>query len=133
MDGSAAGRYGRGVDLELVGRAEGVVAVRARGKCCLDVPVRVLGQRTGHPGAARARRLREGIGQVRLPGFRGRQAGVVRRLRWGRELCLQFCNARGQGADLLRLRLNLRMLRQDQRDQLITGESEEGRMVHAAP
>jgi hypothetical protein len=27
----------------------------------------------------------------------------------------------------------LRMLRQDQRDQLITGESEEGRMVHAAP
>ena len=49
------------------------------------------------------------------------------------ELSGVFGDARGQGADLLRLRLDLRMLRQDQRDQLVTGEREEGCVVHASP
>ena len=42
-------------------------------------------------------------------------------------------DARGQRADLLRLRFDLRMLRQDQRDQLITGEGKEACVVHASP
>src|SRR5271170_715321 len=90
---------------------------------------------SGCSASARATpgRLLGGIRQVRLLALRGRQAGVVRRLRRGRELGLQFADARAQHADLLRLRFDLRMLRQDQRDQLITGECEEGCVVHAPP
>lgn len=40
---------------------------------------------------------------------------------------------RGQGADLLGLRLDPRVLRQDQGDQVITGEGEESCAVHALP
>jgi hypothetical protein len=57
------------------------------------------------------------------------------RWRFGRggELGLQLGDARGQGADLLRLRFDLRMLGQDQGDQVIAGEIDEGCAVHASP
>ena len=121
-----------GVDLGLVGRAERVGAMRAGGECSLDGLVRMLGQCAGHPGAAGARRFLGGIGQVRLLALRGRQAGVVRRFRRACELGLQFRDARGQQTDLFGLRLDLRMLRQDQGDQLITGEGKQACVVHAS-
>ena len=115
-----------GMDFGLISRAEGVVAMRTGGECGLDGLVRVLGQRAGHPGAAGAGRLFGRIGQVRLLPLRGRQAGVVRRLRRGPELGFQFADAHGQQTDLLGLRL-------DQRDQLITGQAKEGCVGHAPP
>ena len=51
---------------------EGVIAMRTGSECGLDSLVRVLGQRAGHPGAAGARRLLGGIGQVRLLPLRRR-------------------------------------------------------------
>jgi hypothetical protein len=65
--------------------------------------------------------------------LRGRQAGVVRRLRRACELGLQLRDARGQQTDLFGLRLDLRMLRQDQGDQLITGEGKQACVVYATP
>ena len=110
-----------GMDVGLIGRAERVIAMRTGGQRGLDGLVRVLAQRAGDPGAAGAGRLLGAISQVRLLALRGRQAGVVRRLRRGRKLGFQVGDARGQDADLLRLRLDLRMLRLDQGDQVITG------------
>ena len=87
----------------------------------------------GDAGAAWARLLLGRIGQVRLLALGGRHAGVVRGLGRGGESGFQFADTRGQGADLLSLRPDLRVLRQDQRDQIITGEGEKSRAVHAPP
>ena len=73
------------------------------------------------------------VGRVGLLALRGRQAGVIRRLAWRSALGFQFGQARGQAADLPGLRLDLRMLRQDQGDQVVVGQGEEGCAVHASP
>jgi len=54
-------------------------------------------------------------------------------LAWRSEFGTQFGQARGQAADLPALRLDLRILRQDQGDQVVVGQGEEGCAVHASP
>ena len=73
------------------------------------------------------------VGKVRLLTLRGRDARVVRRLCWSREPGFQSRNTRRHDADLLGLRLDLRVLCQDQRDQVITGKGKQGGAVHASP
>jgi hypothetical protein len=121
------------VDVGLVGRPEGMGAMRAGGEHGLDGVVRALGQRAGDAGAARAGLLLDRIGQVRLLALGRRHAGVVRRLGRGGELGFQFGDARGQGADLPGLRLDLRVLRQHEGNQVITGKGKERCAVHALP
>ena len=48
-------------------------------------------------------------------------------------LASSSADTRGQQTDLFGLRLDLRMLRQDQGDQLITGEGKQACVVHATP
>ena len=76
--------------------------MRTSDECGLDSVVRVFGRRASYPGAVGAGRLLGRIRQVRLLALRGRQAGIVRRLRRGRELSFQFVDTRDQDADLLR-------------------------------
>jgi hypothetical protein len=97
-------------------------AVRTGGKGRLHHTVGVFGQHAGDTGPAPARLLRA-VGTVRLLALRGRQAGIVRRLRWGGELGFQRRNSRCQ-------RLNLRNLRKDQGNKLIFGQSKKGIAVH---
>ena len=111
-----------GMDVRLVGQAEGVVAMRTAAQRGLDDLIRLLDQRAGHPGATAAGRLRRAIRQVRLVPLRGRQTGVVRCLRRRRQPGFQFDDPRRQHTDLLSLRRNLRLLRQDEGDQLVAGE-----------
>ena len=94
---------GVGMNGELIGRAQGVVAMRTGSESGLDRLVRVLGKRTSYAGAAGAGRFAGRIGQVRLLSLRGRQAGVVRSLRWRRQHGFQFADARGQPAGSRRL------------------------------
>jgi hypothetical protein len=122
-----------GVDVGLVGRTERVRAMRTGMEQGRDDRIGVFGQCTDHAGAAEPRRLFAGVGPVGLLPFRGRQAGVVWGLGWGPELGLQFGDTRAQSADLLRLRFDLRLLGQDQADQVIAGELDEGGAVHASP
>ena len=75
----------------------------------------MFGERAGDAGATAAGRLRA-IRQVRLLALGGRQAGVVRRLRRDVEPSLQI-------GDPSRQRLDRGVLRQDQGDQVILGES----------
>ena len=121
-----------GVNPGQIGRAERMGAVRTGGRCGFDDPVRAFGQPSGDARAAVAGFLRT-VGRVGLLALRGRQAGVIRRLAWRSALGFQFGQARGQAADLPGLRLDLRMLRQDQGDQVVVGQGEEGCAVHASP
>jgi hypothetical protein len=92
-----------------------------------------IGKSVSHAGAAGPRLLLAGVRPVGLLPFRGRQAGVVWGLGWAPELGLQFGDTRTQSADLLRLRFDLRLLGQDQGNQVIAGEVDEGGAVHASP
>jgi len=109
-----------------------VGTVRAGSKCRLDDPVRVFGQSAGDARTAATGLLRT-VGKVRLLTLRGREARVVRRLRWSREPGFQFRNTCRQDADLLSLRLDLRVLCQDQGDQVIVRKGEKGCAVHPSP
>jgi len=80
--------------------------------------------RAAGPGLLGGRR------QVGLLPLRRRQVRVVRRLARGVELSLQLGNTRAQQPDLRRQRLDLRLLRQDQGDQIVRGQTEEGFAVH---
>jgi hypothetical protein len=61
-----------GVDFGHVAGREGVLAMRAGGECRLDDRVRVFGQGAGDTGAARARPLLAGVGQIWLLALRRR-------------------------------------------------------------
>jgi hypothetical protein len=126
-----------GMDFGLISRAKGVVALRTGGKCGLDCLVGVLGQRAGHPRAAGAGRLGRGgfsagLGRFAVCPFDGGRLELSG-LFGGAARLVSSSPMRGQGADLRGLRLDLRMLRQDQGDQLITGEGDEGCVGHASP
>jgi hypothetical protein len=121
-----------GVNRRQVGGAERVGAVRTGSKCRLDDPVRVFGQ-----GASDARTAATGllwtVGKVRLLTLGGRDTRVVRRFGWSRESGFQFRNTSRQDADLLRLRLDQRVLCQDQGDQVVVRKGEKGCAVHPSP
>jgi hypothetical protein len=74
------------------------------------------------PGGWAGAFLLAGVTPVGLLALRGRQAGVVRGLRSGSKLGLQFGDAGAQSADLPRLHFDPRMLGQHQGDQVIAGE-----------
>jgi hypothetical protein len=129
------------MDVGLVGRPESVIAMRTGGKRGLDGLVRVLAQRAGYPGAAGAGRLIGAISQVafwpfeggrlELSGVFGGAASLAARsaMRAVRTLiCCACASILGSSP-----RTSLRMLRQDQRDQVITGKGEKGCVVHASP
>jgi len=120
------------MDLQQVGGAECGGAVRTGSKRRLDDPVRVFGQRAGDARMTAPRLLRA-VGKVRLLTLRGRDARVVRRLCWSREPAFQFHNTCRQDDDLLSLRLDLRLLRLDQGDQVTVRKGEKGCAVHPSP
>jgi len=94
--------------------------------------VRVRASRRATPGRLARGGFLVGSGRFAFCPFDGGRlelSGVF----GARELGFQFGNARRQDADLLCLHLDLCMLRQDDGDQLITGEREEGSVGHAAP
>jgi hypothetical protein len=121
-----------GMDIQQVGGAECVGAVRTGSKRRLDDPVRVFGQRAGDARMTATRLLRA-VGKVRLLTLRGRDARVVRRLCRSREPAFQFHNTCRQDADLLSLRLDLRLLSLDQGDQVTVRKGEKGCAVHPSP
>src|SRR3954447_4292624 len=93
-------------------------AMRAPDRLRRDHFVRVRGQ---CPSAARAteaaltRAASLGLLRpVRLVPFRGRHAGIIRRLRWHTKLRFKLRHTRRQYLDLRSQRLNLRPQRQDQ-------------------
>ena len=95
-------------------------------------PVGVFGQRAGDARTAATGLLRT-VGGVRLLTLRGRDARVVRRLCWSREPAFQFRNTCRQDADLLSLRLDLRLLCLHQGDQVTVRKGEKGGAVHPSP
>jgi hypothetical protein len=121
-----------GMDLRQVGGAKCVGAVWTGSKCRLDDPVRVFGQRAGDARTAATGLLRT-VGGVRLLALRGRDARVVRRLCWSREPAFVFRNTCRQDADLLSLRLDLRLLCLHQGDQVTVRKGEKGCAVHPSP
>ena len=66
----------------------------------------------------------------RLSPLRRRYRGIVRGLGRLAELGFEFGDTPGQFRNLLRLRLDLRRLRQPQRDQLVPGEFREAIPIH---
>src|ERR1700679_4187306 len=87
----------------VVGRTQRVLAMRAGIEGGLDRDIGMEEASPQPPLVSPARwPNRGGIGQVGLLAFRGRQAGVVRRLRRGSELGLEFGEACAQCTDLLR-------------------------------
>jgi hypothetical protein len=121
-----------GMRLRQVGGAERVCAVRTGSKRRLNDPVGVFGQSAGDPRAA-ATGLARAVGKVRLLALRGGQARVVRRLAWSCEFGFQFSDTGGEDADLMSLRLDLRLLCQNQGYQVIVRKGKKGCAVHPAP
>ena len=107
-----------------------MIAVRACREPGLDDLVGVFGQRAGNTGAAGAGLLFAAVWQVRLLALGWRQAGVAGRLGRTAEFGFKFGDASGQGGDLLGLRLDLGMLRQNQGDQVFIRQAEKGCAVH---
>ncbi len=107
----------------LTGRAQLMRAMRATLGDTLDNPVRIGGQRPKHPGPALALTRRAAFGAVGFAPLRRRQRGIVRGLGRLTGFGFQFSDAPGQ-------RLDLRRLRQHQRDQLILGELRELILIH---
>ena len=113
------------MDEGLVGRTQRVRAMRAGRQRGLDDVVGIgcqcaAGARsaaTGLPGA---------LGQVRLLALRGRDARIVRGPGWRVEPGLKVGDPRGQPLNLYAQSLDLRLLRQDQADQVVLGKGEEG-------
>ena len=118
------------VHLRLVCRGQAVRAVGTAIGKRLDNPVRVVSEPAKPPRMPLAPRLPTTLGLVRLGAARRRQRRVIRGLRRLAELCLQFGNPPGQFLDLRRQRLDLRRLRQHQRDQLFRGEVGERFSIH---
>ena len=113
------------VKSELIIRAQLVRAMRATLGEALDNPVRIVGQRPEDAGSALALLRCAPFGAVGFAPLRRRYRGIVRGLGRLAELGFEFGDTPGQFRNLRRLRLDLRRLRQPQRDQLVPGEFRE--------
>ncbi len=118
-----------GVDVGLVGGAERMLAMRTGVEHRLDDTIGVDRKRAGDAGATAAGFLRA-LRTVWLLALGRRRARVVRRLARRVEPGFQLRNPRRQCTNLHSLRLNLHLLRQDQRNQVVLGKSLEDFAVH---
>jgi hypothetical protein len=112
-----------GVKSRLIGRAQLMRAMRAELGKALDNPVRIVRQRPKHAGPALALVRRAPLGAVEFAPLRRRHRGIVRGLGRLTESGFEFGDTLGQGLDL-------RCLRQHQRDQLVPGEFCEFILIH---
>jgi hypothetical protein len=114
----------------LIGRAQLMRAMWAVLGEALDNPVRIIRQCPEDPGPSLALVRRAPLGAVRFAPLRRRHRGIVRGLGRLTELGFQFGDTPSQFRDLRRLRLDLRRLRQRQRDQFVLGEFREFILIH---
>jgi hypothetical protein len=121
-----------GVNVRQVGRAKSVGAVRAGRERGRDHPVWVLGQRARHTRMPAAAPLPAAGRQIGLLAFRRWHAGIVGCLGRALQPGFECGDTRGQRYDLLRLRLDPRMLRQNQGNKGIARERGKGCAFHAS-
>ena len=120
-----------GVDVGQIGGAERLGAMRTGGERRLDDFVGVFGQRAGDAGAAGAGFFGGRGGSTSGP---SRAAGWNCPASWAERRALlpvrQCARSTPRSASL---RLDLRLLRQKQGDQVFVGQRKEGCAVHASP